>query len=147
MRDLITIAESLNEYPKPHRVSYPYGRPGDGFRRHAETGKATCVVEYRNIDPRLLKDVPRGNSLRYELDDLVADMKENGYRGGPGQNILVYVSNAGAKIGEGNHRLAAAILAGVPGVDVQVRYLNGADETNLIWPIDLENPSLQVIED
>jgi hypothetical protein len=131
----ITLVEAETATPQPFRVEYPYGRPGDSFRLWAKPGKATCVAYYRRVDPQLLAHIRAGNELRYDPAELVSGMRQHGYQGGPGGEIIVYVDDSGARIGEGNHRLAAALQANVP-VDVQVRYLNRADEDHLLWPID-----------
>lgn len=142
IRQWITLVESAA--PQPFRVEYPFGRPGDSFRRLAGPHKATCVAYYRNVDPHLLAGIRAGNQLRYNPAELTADMQQRGYKGGAGGEIIVYVDPDDAKIGEGNHRLAAALRANVP-VDVQVRYRNGADENNLLWPINLDRA--RIIDD
>jgi hypothetical protein len=128
--------------------------PGDGFRRHADAYKATAVVKYRAVPTSLLAKIKPANELRYsreEMDALIADMRENGWKFPPGyggQDIIVYVDWYGAsKIGEGNHRLYAAIRAGLPTVPVEVRYRGRSDEQYLIWPFDINDPHIRVVED
>lgn len=150
MRKLIMIVEGVDkESPVPYRVEYPFGLPGDGFRRNAHPQKATCIAYYHEVDPRLLEAITPGNSLRYDIADLAADMHANGWQKSHGAGaILVYVSDDGhAKIGEGNHRLAAALAARVSGVDVTIRYLGRSDERDLIWPFDPSDPKIRIISD
>lgn len=145
------IAEVTGLPPLPYRVAYPFGLPGDGFRRHAHPMKATAVVKYRGIPVAELARLPRGNELRYPVDALVADMRAHGWKYPPGtggQDIIVYVDAEGRpKIGEGNHRLDAAIQAGLAAVPVEVRYLGRSDEKFLLWPFDPADPRIRVISD
>lgn len=133
--------------PKPYRLEYPYGEPGDHFRALVQSGKATCVAYYRDVPAECLRSIPRGNGLRYDVADLSQDMKAHGYKGGPGQQIIVYVEADGTpRIGEGNHRTEAALAARVP-VDVQVRYLTNSDIEHQLWPFDPTDPDIRVISD
>ena len=128
----------MDRHPVPYSVSYPYGPPDDDFRSFANPNKATCVALYHDVNPHLLSVARPGNNLRYDIADLVHDMRENGYKGGPAQEIILYVRPDGdIRVGEGNHRLAAAKIANVS-VDLQVRYLGNSDLEHLIWPIGKE---------
>lgn len=138
--------------PKPFRVEYPFGMPGDGFRKFAKEGKATCVAYHRGVDPASLSTLPAGNALRYgpgseEFEALVGSMRRDGFVGGNGQRIIVHVSKDHAWVAEGNHRLAAAIAAGVDLVEVEVRYLANADEERLLIPFDPSDPAIRVVAD
>jgi hypothetical protein len=137
--------------PAPSRVEYPYGRPGDSFRNHAVRGKATCVAYHVGVDPNELGCVRKGNDYRYGTDDprhaeMVADMRANGFRGGNGQRLHVWVTKDDIYMAEGNHRLRAAIEAGVL-VDVEIRYYARVDEEFLLIPFDLENAKFRVVSD
>ena len=147
MRDLINIVENAQAVvPKPYRLEYPYGLPGDPLRGMAHPEKATCVAYYRGIDPELLRGIQRGNKLRYDVGELVQSMTDNGYQGGDGRRILLYVdANGTPRIGEGNHRLTAALEAHVP-VEIEVRYEGNSDLEHLIWPFDPRDPTIRVID-
>lgn len=141
-----SIVNESAALPKPFRVEYPFGLPGDGFRIFAEgTMKATCVAYYRGVDPELLRHFTRGNELRHDIDELVQSMRQHGFKGGDGQRIMVYVYNDPV-IAEGNHRLAAALIVGCP-VEVEFRYIGNADMKRLAWPFDPNDPSIPVIAD
>ena len=147
IRKWMTLCEDINN-PVPYRIEYPYGRPGDDFRDHAPDYKATAVMYYKNVPTGLVAALPRGNDLRYDIKDLIDSMKENGWVGGRAQDIIVFVETDGKiEIGEGNHRTAAAVEAGIPAVSVQVQYLGRSDENHIIWPFDINNPKIRVIED
>lgn len=138
--------------PPPFRISYPFGRPGDGLRRLARPGKATCVALHRGVPPEGLAALRPGNGYRYgpgdpRHDAMVADMRENGYRGGDGGRIIVHVGDEEAWVAEGNHRLRAAIEAGLEAVEVEVRYLAGADVDYQLIPFDPDDPAIRVVED
>ena len=60
----------------------------------------------------------RGNNLRYDVDELAEDLKQRGFQE-PG--IIQYSQKSRtALLGEGNHRLAAAIEAGMTHMPVRV---------------------------
>jgi len=148
IRKHVQILESVI-VPKPYRIEYPYGLPGDSFRHLANNEyKATAVVKYRSVDPKLLRSRTRpGNRLRYDPGQLAIDMRLNGYT--EGTPLIVYVSVDGdARIGEGNHRLVAAISAGIE-VPVEIRYLWRSDENESfkVFPYDHKDPSIKVISD
>lgn len=147
MRDFMNAALPP---PKPFRLEYPYGPPGDAFRGMAKPEKATCVAYYRGVDPELLRRIPQGNALRKsteEMAELVQNMRDHGFKGGDGQRILIYVEQDGRpRIGEGNHRAVAAIEAKVP-VEVEIRYLGNSDLEHQVWPFDHLDPEIRVISD
>ena len=135
--------------PKPFRVEYPYGRPGDGFRGLAPEYKATCVAYHRGVDPRELADVRRGNGYRYGPGDELyerykADMAANGYRGGDGQRIHIHVRPDDCYVAEGNHRLRIALEVGVTEVEIEVRYYCGIDAEHHLIPFDDRDPDIVV---
>jgi len=138
--------------PKPFRVEYPYGLPGDSFRKLAPEGKATCVAYHRGVDPRQLAEIPNGNELRYGPGDLLYEtlkesMLEKGFVGGNGQRLIIHVDDERVWIAEGNHRLAIALEVGVQEVEIEIRYLGRADEDFLLIPFDCEDPEIRVIAD
>ena len=146
------IGKLVIDGPKPFRVEYPFGMPGDSFRNFAREGKATCVAYHRGVDSRALAAVERGNKLRYGPGDdrfeaLKAGMLEHGYLGGDGQRIIVHVDHERAWIAEGNHRLEAALKTGISDVEVEIRYLNRADEDHLLIAFDPHDPSIRVYAD
>ena len=140
------------EAPKPFRVEYPFGLPGDGFRRFADPYKSMCVAYHRGVDPAALAELPRGNELRYGPGDplwerYLADMRENGYRGGDGGRIHVHVRPERTYVAEGNHRIAIALAAGVTEVEIEVRYYDDADVDGHLIPFDPKDPGIRVISD
>lgn len=141
------------EGPLPYRVEYPYGLPGDGLRSHARDLNATCVAYHRGVDPRKIAPVVRnGNKYRYgpgdqQYEELKESMKANGFLGGDGQHIILYVDDFNVKIGEGNHRLRIALDVGLEAVDLQIRYLKNADEKFHFIPFDHTSGLFKVISD
>lgn len=141
------------EGPLPYRVEYPYGLPGDGFRTLAQNYNATCVAYHRGVDPKKIAAAAKnGNEYRYgpgdaQYEEIKASMKENGFIGGDGQQIILYVDDTTVKIGEGNHRLRIAVDVGVEAVDLQVRYLKSADESFHFIPFDHTSGLFKVISD
>ena len=64
----------------------------------------------------------RGNNLRYDVSDLSDDLKQHGFRE-PG--VIQYSQQSRtAMLGEGNHRLEAAIQAGMTHMPVRVMRYN-----------------------
>jgi len=60
----------------------------------------------------------KGNELRYDVSELSEDIKQHGFRE-PG--IILYSQpSRTATLGEGNHRMAAAIQAGISHMPVRV---------------------------
>lgn len=150
------IGQSVGDFaivgPKPRRVEYPYGLPGDGFRRHAKSLNATCVAYHMGVDPHSLAHLRNGNDYRYGTDDprhleMVEDMRNVGYRGGPGQRLIIHVTHDDAWFAEGNHRMRAALEAGLTSVEIEIRYLCNADEKRLLIPFDVEDTDIRVISD
>lgn len=141
------------EGPLPYRVEYPYGLPGDGFRSLAKDANATCVAYHRGVDPRKIAPaVVNGNKYRYgpgddQYEEIKASMKENGYLGGDGQHIILYVDDTQVKIGEGNHRMRIALDVGIEAVDLQVRYLKNVDEKYHFIPFDHNSGLFKVVSD
>ena len=138
--------------PKPFRVEYPFGRPGDAFRRLAPDYKATCVAYHRGVDPRLLAALEPGNGYRYgpgdeRYDSILADMRANGYRGGDGGRIHVHVRPDRTYVAEGNHRVRLACAAELDAVEVEVRYYGSVDEEFLLIPFDHRDPAIRVYAD
>lgn len=140
------------EGPPPFRVEYPYGRPGDSFRRLNSGGKATCVAYHRGVDPRsLVGVVEHGNALRYgpgdERWDVKAEaMRRRGFVGGDGERIVVHVTPERTFMAEGNHRFEIALAVGAPDVEIEVRYYGDVDETRHLIPFDPSDPGLRVID-
>jgi hypothetical protein len=121
------------EGPKPFRVEYPYGRPGDGFRSFAPENKATCVAYHRGVDPKALEGIRNGNEYRYgpgdaRYEEILADMRQNGFRGGDGARLIIHVKPDDTYFAEGNHRMRIALEAGAPTVEIEVRYYGSVDE-------------------
>jgi hypothetical protein len=136
--------------PKPYLIEYPYGTPTDSFRNFAKDYNSTAVCYYRGVDPQsLVGKVRAGNALRYEVDDLVTDMRANGFKGGDGQRIHIWVDTDGdAYFAEGNHRFTAALQAGVQ-IELEIRYKGNADLNPgfLVFPYDPADPAIRVISD
>ncbi len=136
--------------PQPYRVEYPYGRPGDGLRRSAQSYNATCISYHRNVNPEALKSVVEfGNKFRYgpeseQYQAIRTSMKKDGFLGGPGQQIIVHVDGDRAWFAEGNHRMKIALEVGIDAVEVQIRYLQNADEAYLIIPFDHQSGRFRV---
>lgn len=141
------------EGPLPYRVEYPYGLPGDSFRSLARDGNATCVAYHRGVDPRKIAPAVRnGNKFRYgpgdqQYEEIKKSMEANGFLGGDGQQIILYVDDFNVKIGEGNHRMRIALEVGLDAVDLQIRYLKNADEHFHFIPFDHESGLFKVISE
>lgn len=140
------------EAPKPFRVEYPYGKPGDDFRTLAREGKTTCVAYHKGVDPVQLSGIEQGNLYRYGPGDeryetLKASMQQDGFIGGDAQRIIIHVDENRSWVAEGNHRLRVALEVEVPAVEIEVRYLNRCDEDFLLIPFDFNDPEIRVISD
>lgn len=146
----IPVGRMVIEGPKPYRVEFPFGVPGDGFRRNAREGKATCVAYHRGVDPFLIAGaVERGNQYRYgpgddRYEEIKLSMEKDGF---DGQDLIIYVDGQRTWMGEGNHRLMIANDAGLRAVNLQIRYLNRVDEEFLLLPFDWQDPEIRVVSD
>lgn len=148
----LSIGQIPIQGPEPFRVEFPFGLPGDGFRKLCRKGKATCVAYHKGVDPSLLSEIGRGNEYRYgpgdeEYEALKSSMLAHGFIGGNGGRILIFVNDDRAWIAEGNHRLRVANEIGIPEVEVEIRYLNNADETFHLIPFDPSSPAIKVISE
>lgn len=138
--------------PKPFRVEYPYGLPDDGFRSLAKDYNSTCISYHKGVDPRLLTDIENGNGYRYgpgdpQYDAIKQSMLKDGFLGGNGQRLIIYVEKDRTYIAEGNHRLRIALEVGVPEVEIQIHYKGNSDKDFLLIPFDADDPEIRVIHD
>lgn len=138
--------------PKPFRVEYPYGLPDDCFRRLAKDYNSTCISYHKGVDPNLLSEIENGNQYRYgpgdpQYEEIKQSMIQNGFIGGSGQRLIVFVEKDRMYLAEGNHRLKIALDVGVPTVEIQIHYKGNADQEFLLIPFDIDDPHINVISD
>jgi len=92
------------------------------------------------VDINDLKDLPgaRGEHLRRETEvskkhikTLTESMEKDGWTGG---SVMVYVEMDGSAIlGEGNHRVQAALNAGITEIPTEIRYFGNSNQNPDVW--------------
>ena len=102
------------------------------------------------LDPKVLAEV-RGATGEEAFRDtgsklarLEQSIAKDGYKPDP---ILIHVREDGVPfIVEGNHRLAEALKSGRPGIDVEIKYLNGAEDVDgILKPGSLPVPKVEEV--
>lgn len=105
----------------------------ESTRKWLESNPRTVTAEYSGIriDPKLLLDIPgeMGEHTRIEkskVSKLAQSMKEKGFTGEDRPLIMVEKDGA-ATMWEGNHRVRAAVEAGLDDIPIDVRYAGGSE--------------------
>lgn len=102
-------------------------------RNYAATHPNSITAYFKNlyVDPKKLANIPgkKGEHLRIEqkrVDELAESMRKEGFR--VGSSPLICVEQDGtAFVWEGNHRIRAAIQAGLDAIPVDIRYFGGGE--------------------
>ena len=118
---------ALDEGPAGWRAG-----PGDLTRLDAGVLPAHLLVNLPGAagEEDLFRRVPSGRMAPQSFADLVADLKARGMR----SPVTLHVEQDGrVVIHEGNHRLRAALEAGIP-VPVEVKYFGNAQRRGLVFP-------------
>ena len=111
------------------------------------------------VDINELKDLPgfKGEHLRRETEvskkhikTLTESMEKDGWTGG---SVMVFVEMDGSVIlGEGNHRVQAALNAGITEIPVEIKYFGNSNQNPDVWgrkymgeevKTELESPSFR----
>lgn len=142
-----SLQSVLNLFAQSLRVDNPltraeqYGDPDEiaDARDWLENNSYTTTASYRliQIDPRVLVTLPgaRGeekNIDQWRGDNITTSIGQNGFRE-ESPPLIVVRPNGQAVIWEGNHRVRAAIAAGLPTIPVEVRYFGGSERIPGVW--------------
>jgi hypothetical protein len=104
-------------------------------------GENSMTAGYKEarVDPREIAKLPGARGEQKNIDqervkELAKSIKEEGLKWKP---LIMVEIDGTAHIWEGNHRIRAAIEAGLESIIVEVRYFGGSEERPGIWKPEL----------
>jgi hypothetical protein len=108
---------------------------------HWTPGENQMTAGYKEarVDPREIAKLPGARGEQKNIDqervkELAKSIKEEGLKWAP---LIMVEMDGTAHIWEGNHRIRAAIEAGLESIIVEVRYFGGSEERPGIWKPEL----------
>ena len=104
-------------------------------------GKNSMTAGFKDatVDPRDIAKLPGARGEEKNIDqervkELAKSIKEEGLKWKP---LIIVEMDGTAHIWEGNHRIRAAIEAGLDSIAVEIRYFGGAEERSGVWKPEL----------
>jgi GNAT superfamily N-acetyltransferase len=107
----------------------------EGYDWQASENQMTAGYRAARVDPRDLVKLPgargeQNNIDRERVSELAESIRAEGLRHPP---LIIVEQDGTAHIWEGNHRIRAAIEAGLDTITVEVRYFGGSEEKTGVW--------------
>jgi hypothetical protein len=138
------VGGSIPSNPEYHQDN-PATRPGAGQNEldwvKNNPNSMTAYYKKLYLDPRRLEYIP-GKKREHlhinqaRVDELAKSMREHGYLSEQYAPLICVEADGIAMVWEGNHRIRAAIEAGLDRIPVDIRYYGGGEmvEGSLLEP-------------
>lgn len=150
----------VSQYEPGFRVDNPLTRAEEGgdpdeieeAREWLESHPRTITAWYDSIlvDPKTLLNIPGSNGEEFRIDydrvyDLSDRMRESGFIEGK-RPLIVVDADGFVSVFEGNHRIRAAVAAGLTKIPITVRYYGGSERIPGVFHPVVKNDKDTVID-